>query len=153
MITSLTKQQLAFILDIKAEEARAKMCVAYCKFKGIENEAVENDKGKIVDKYPVSISIEILSKHLNLPTLQSMVNDIEQSYLMRPASKKWILCDFPETTIRLAEQSGKDYPIKINLPPALRSMLPKETLNTVYESWKNSFLDKDFKPKLKVPIV
>ena len=29
-MTTLTKQQLAFILDIKAEEARAKMCHAYC---------------------------------------------------------------------------------------------------------------------------
>lgn len=153
MITSLTKQQLAFLLDIKAEDARAKMCVAYCKFKGIKNEAEENDKGKIIDKYPINISIEILSQYLDLPTLQSMVNDVESNYLSRPASKKWILCDFPETTIRLAEQSGKDYPIKISLPLALRSMLPKETLTKVYASWKISFLDKDLNPKLRVPTI
>ncbi len=153
MITTLTKQQLAFILDIKAEEARAKMCVAYAKFKGEENQAEENDNGKIVDPYPLSISIEILSKYLNLPTLQQSVNDIESNFLVRPASKKWILCDFPETTIRLAEQSGKDYPIKINLPPALRSMLPKETLKQVYDSWASAFKDNEMKSKLKIPLV
>lgn len=46
MITSLTKQQLAFVLDIKAEEARAKMCVAWCKFKGIENKAKNKSQRK-----------------------------------------------------------------------------------------------------------
>ncbi len=49
MITSLTKQQLAFILDIKVEEARAKMCVAYAKSKGIENTAEINDKNKVAN--------------------------------------------------------------------------------------------------------
>ena len=137
MITSLTKQQLAFILDIKAEEARAKMCVAYAKFKGEENKAEENYKGKIVDPYPKDIAISILAEHLNLPTLQDMVNDIETNYLNRPAAKKYILCDYPEKELKARGKAGK--PRKVIIPPALKSMLPEKTQQLIKLEWQKRF--------------
>ena len=133
-MTTLTKQQLAFILDIKAEEARAKMCHAYCKFKGIENKAWINDKNKVVDSYPVDMAISILSKHLNLPTLQQSVDDINKNYLIRPATKKWILCDWPEKRIEALRKLGK--PLKVSIPTALKSMLPDKTIQTIKSEWQ-----------------
>lgn len=139
MITSLTKQQLAFLLDIKAEEARAKMCHAWTKSKGIENEAFVNDKNKVVDSYPLAMDVGMLSLHLNLPTLQEMVNDVEQNYLNRPASKKWILCDFPEKTMKTAKEAGKK--LRVDIPPALRSMLPVKIQQLIKLEWQKRYSD------------
>lgn len=130
----LNKKQLAFILDIKAEEARAKMCVAWCKDKGITNKAFINDKDKVVDEYPETMPIEMLSSQLNLPTLQSSVDDIVQNYLSRKASRKWILCDYPEKKIGLGVKTSS-----IKIPPALRSMLPSESVKTIQEYWSKNY--------------
>lgn len=136
-MTTLTKQQFAFILDIKAEEARAKMCVAYAKFKGEENKAEIDHKNKVVDPYPKDIAISILAEHLNLPTLQEMVNDIRYNYLIRPASKKWILYDYPEKQLKLREAAGK--PRKIVIPPGLKALLPEKTIQTIKLEWKKRY--------------
>ena len=133
----LNKQQLAFLLDIKAEEARAKMCVAWCKSKGIENEAEENAKGKIVDPYPQAMTAEMLSEQLGIPTLVSSIEDIRDNYLKRPATKKWILCDFPEKQDKKAVESGK--PTVLKIPPALKSMINKETNDTILKEWSERF--------------
>lgn len=105
---TLTSQQLAFLLDIKKEDARARMCNAWEKANNIPKSRIgelkvkrqyvskTSDKVKLIDPYPNDMSIEILASGLNLPTLQQMVDDIEQNYLKRSASKKWILCDYPE---------------------------------------------------------
>lgn len=137
MLSALTKQQLAFLLDIKAEDARAKMCHAYAKYKGIKNEASVNHKSKVVDPYPPAMDISILSEYLNLPTLQQMVNDIEENYLNRPATKKWILCDYPEKTMKAAKEAGKK--MKVDIPPALRSMLPAKTQQAIKLEWQRRY--------------
>jgi hypothetical protein len=138
-MTYLNAQQLAFILDIKKEDARAKMCVAWSAHIGQENQAERNAKGKIVDPYPIGMPVEILSKHLNIPTLQDSVDDIVSNYLNRPASKKWILCDYPEKQIAKTESSGEVKPIGI--PAALKSMLPKETKDIIIREWRSRFPD------------
>lgn len=137
MRTHLNKQQLAFILDIKAEDARAKMCVAWAKSIGKPNDAYRNEKEKIVDTYPVDMSIEILASGLNLPTLQESVNDIENNYLKRPASRKWILQDFPEKGIKLAAEKGKRFNFKI--PPALKSLLNEASIKEIEGYWFKNF--------------
>lgn len=125
-MNSLNKSQLAFILDIKAEDARAKMCVAWCNDKQIENKAYYHPvTEKLIDEYPDFMPIEILSKHLNLPTLQQSVDDIEKNYLNRPATKKWILCDYPEKEIEKGTKAGKAI-IKLAIPKALRSMISSD---------------------------
>ena len=141
-MNSLNKQQLAFILDIKTEDARAKMCHAWCRFHGIENKAYVSDKNKIVDDYPEQIPIGILSQSLNLPDLQQMVNDIKLHYLDRPASKKWILCDYPEKEIKSRHTNSKE--LVLSIPPALKSMLPQLTIDRIKEEWTSRF------PKAKI---
>lgn len=137
-MTNLNSQQLAFILDIKKEDARAKMCNAWSKAKGIKNTArrkrKENgDLGKLEDDFPAHMPIDLLAEQLNLPTLQQSVDDITQNFLTRPGSKKWILCDLPEKLRLKALEDGK--PAKFALPPALRSMLPDDQIEYVRNQW------------------
>ena len=135
-MNSLTAQQLAFLLDIKKEEARAKMCHAWCKFHGIENKAYLTDKNKIFDDYPKSMPIGIISQSLCIDNLAMMVEDIHNNYLNRAATKKWILCDYPENEVRLCKT--------LAIPAALKSMLPDHTIETIKEEWRKRF------PKVKI---
>lgn len=139
MIQFLNKKQLAFILDIKAEEARAKMCVAWAKSIGQENQATisRDGKKKIEDPYPVAMPIGVLATHLNLPSLQEMVNDIHDNYLKRPGTKKWILCDFPEKKIKSMDVAGDKK--KITVPAALRSLLPSKIVKEIQEEWHKRY--------------
>lgn len=146
---SLNAQQLAFILDIKKEDARARMCNAWCKYKGIPNETLkeghlqigqvavpgaERPKGsaKVRDPYPNDMEIELLARELNLPNLQQMTDDIHENYLKRPASKRWILCDYPEK--QLEKQTPKH---RIKIPPALKSLLSDADIYTIKTEWRN----------------
>lgn len=133
----LNKNQLAFILDIKVEDARAMMCRAWEKDNDLPAKSFWNKKNKIIDDYPPAMDILMLSKVLNLPTLLQSADDIEKNYLTRAATKKWILCDFPEKEIRLQEEKGKRPTIQI--PPALRSMLPQNTIEQIRTIWTERF--------------
>ena len=95
-MTFLNKTQLGFILDIKAEAARAKMCYAWASENKIINTAYADEKEKIIDPYPETMRIEILAQWLNLPTLQQSVDDIVNNYTKRPATKKWIFAIIPK---------------------------------------------------------
>lgn len=134
----LNAQQLAFILDIKKEDARAKMCHAWCSAKKINNTAFRQGT-KIIDDYPQAMEVSMLSAELNLPTLQDAVNDITENYLNRPASKKWILCDYPEKQIKKLEDAGKTAPFKVSIPPALKSMLPSSQQEKIKNEWQTRF--------------
>lgn len=147
-MTSLNSQQLAFLLDIKKEDARARMCAAWEKAKNIpkmgfafeerlSSNVVRDNSKKIKDPYPNDMPIEILASGLNLPTLQQMVDDIEQNYLKRSASKKWILCDYPEKELKKLANDGK--PLRLNIPAALKSMLPSETIEIIESEWARRF--------------
>ncbi len=138
----LNAQQLAFVLDIKKDDARAKMCNAWCKSKNIPNKAERILGGKIIDDYPQAMPIEMLSEQLNLPTLQEMVDDIEKNYLVRPASKKYILCDYPEKFLLKSATTGADK--KIDLPAALKTMLPADVKERIVKEWQTRF------PKIKI---
>lgn len=157
----LNAQQLAFILEIKKEDARARMCRAWQKSKGIELETTGKQLGKmkdvkrgkskkIEDDYPQAMPIDLLAEGLNIPSLQKMVNDIELNYLNRPASKKWILVDYPEKFIKKCEESGKQFPVSIDIPPALKSILPAHTKEKIYSYWEG-FKTNDLKPRFIIP--
>lgn len=142
----LNAQQLAFILDIKKEDARFKMVNAWCKAKGVPNNLERKHDGKLdkeTDKYPEAMPIDLLAWQLNLPTLQDSVDDIVNNYLIRPASKKYILCDLPEKLILKAKEDG--HKPKMAIPPALRSMLPTKTVEIIFAEWKLRF--KEFRPE------
>jgi len=160
-MTELNSQQLAFILDIKKEDARAKMCNAWEKAKGIAKDSDKmkfekvhgakwSDKGRIEDQYPATMPIEILAIELNMPSLQIMVDDIVLNYLNRPASKKYILVDFPEKLIKKTEDAGEKFPVRIDIPPALRSMLPEHVKAKIYDYW-SGFKTANYQPRFNVP--
>jgi hypothetical protein len=136
----LNSQQLAFILDIKKEDARVKMVNAWCRSKGIPNKLERDGTGKIdkvTDNYPLGMPVDVLAKELNLPTLQDSVDDIVKNFLVRPASKKWILCDYPEKLIEKWSKSGD--PKTLSIPAALKSLLSKESREFIKEEWKKRF--------------
>jgi hypothetical protein len=147
----LNKNQLAFILDIKAEDARAKMCHAWCTHEGIENKAFRNEKEKIEDDYPEAMPIEILASQLNLPTLQQSVDDIVNNYLNRPASKKWILCDYPEKEIEKGTKAGKPL-IKLNIPKALRSMVKQDVQKEIKKEWHSRYHKEDSEGRVLITV-
>lgn len=138
----LNKSQLAFILDIKVDDARAKMCHAYSVANKIKE--VERDfKGKLLDEdFPDFMEIAMLSEQLNLPTLQFSVDDICGNYLNRPASKKWILCDYPEKEIQKGTKDGKPI-IKLTIPKVLRSMIDKSVQDQIVKEWEQRYEKKD----------
>jgi len=142
----LNSQQLAFILDIKKEDARAMMCNAWTRSEGVpkvgqlkEVPKTSRKKNKIEDPFPIAMDISILSKELNLPALQASCDDIENNYLTRNATKKFILWDFPEKAIKKFETDNKAKPYKLEIPPELKSMLPIETQTIIHKQWKERF--------------
>lgn len=148
-MNSLNAQQLAFLLDIKKEDARARMCNAWEKAHDIPKNHIGELKvkreylyktastKKLKDPYPNDMPIEMLATGLNLPTLQQMVDDIRENYLKRKGTKKWILCDFPEKVLKKCADDGK--PLKVNLNPALESLLPDETVAAIKREWASRF--------------
>lgn len=142
MITFLNKKQVAFLLEIQVEDARAKMCVAWAEDKGIINKASWNEKDKIVDDYPAAMPVEILAKSFNIPNLQKLVDDVEMNYLKRPATRKWILSDYPEKELEKMDRLGVGK--RVNIPAALRSMLPTEQVQLIKEEWRKRF------PKMQI---
>jgi hypothetical protein len=140
----LNKRQLAFILEIPVEDARAKMCVAWCKAEGIQNAATYDGRNKIVDSYPEAMPIEVLSAGLNLPTLKESADDIEQNYLTRPATKKWILCDYPEKKIALAYKDERKP--ELSIPSGLKSMLPDVVATKILDEWAKRYPFAKIKP-------
>lgn len=142
----LNAQQLAFLLDIKKEDARARMCNAWTRSKSMEKGRLgeipkakrnKNNK-KIEDDFPLAMPIEILSTELNLPDLQMACDDIEKNYLERKATRRWIMWDYPEKQIATQERAGKTPPYKVNLPPALNSMLPDGIKEQILKHWREA---------------
>jgi hypothetical protein len=77
------------------------------------------------------MEIGTLAEHLNLPDLQMVVDDIQNNFLKRPASKKWILSDYPEKQLETKLKS------KIKIPPVLRSLLYDQDIDTIKREWKS----------------
>lgn len=150
-MNSLNKSQLAFILDIKSQDARAKMCFAWCRDKRIENKAYYDENEKLIDEYPEVMSIDLLSFHLSIPTLQQSVDDIRENYLNRPASKKWILCDYPEKEIEKGTKAGKPV-IKLNIPKALRSLIKPDVQKKIKSEWMERYYKEDSEGRVLVTV-
>src|SRR5688572_656886 len=137
----LNSQQLAFILDIKKADARLMMCNAWTRSKGIEKgndlriAKTTRKKTKIDDPYPNAMPIEMLSTELNLPNLQHVCDDIENNYLVRSATKRYILWDYPEKEIAKFEREVKPKPWRLNIPPALNSMLKESDREIILKHW------------------
>lgn len=140
-------KQLAFILDIKPVEALEKIIYVDCKIKGtitprscdtVKEYLFDKQKSKSVrNSTPESLDVALLEEHLNLPTLSQAIQDIQNNYLIRPASKKWILCDYPEKQLMLCHKGDK--PSRIPFPKALESLLPVVIVDTIKKEWAKRF--------------
>lgn len=142
-------KQLAFVLDIEPIEALEKIIAIHCKIKGIQTPAVQtkitdylhgiDKKGKkLRNSMPETMDIDTLSEHLGIPTLRTAVQDIKENYLNRPATKKWILCDYPEKLIKAAQTAGKKE-TTLTLPGALKSLLTDQVAATIATEWRERF--------------
>lgn len=143
----LNKNQLAFLLDIKAEDARARMCAAWAKYKGIPEEydksgsrvgkTARDDKKKVKDPYPLAMEIAVLSSFGGLPDLQFAVDDIQKNYLKRPGTRKYILSDYPDKELTKQHAAGKAY--KLHIPSFISAFLSKEDQDTIIGEWKRRY--------------
>lgn len=152
----ISYKQLAFILDIKSIRALEHILAAHCKVTGLAlpkpaetpNEYLFNfsEKGKKTTRttWPDSMEVERLEKHLGI-TLQPAINDIRDNYLNRAATKRWILCDFPENKVRLAAEAGKKC-ATLQIPPALKSLISPAVAAEIGKEWEKRF------PNAKVKI-
>lgn len=143
----LNYKQLAFVLGIPPIKALEKIIAIHCGIKNLStpevcekvseylhDRIIQNGKEvKLRNSMPEIMDIETLSEKLNLPTLQASVDDICANYLNRPASRKWILCDFPEK--ELVNKTR----FKVKIPPALKSMLPADQVREIEQIWQQRF--------------
>jgi hypothetical protein len=130
----LNYKQLAFILDIKPIEALEKIIYVHCKVKGISRPQPQDKvKSYLVDGFPEDFDLGSLAVHLNLPSLQQSVEDIRNNFLKRPATKKWILCDYPEKELKTKAHN------RVKIPSALASLLNKKDLEIISEEWSKRF--------------
>jgi proteasome lid subunit RPN8/RPN11 len=135
-------KQLAFLLDIEAVHALEKIIFAYCQ----ENKKALPPPKRITKEspkpytvtdykkmdYPQEVVLSVLEKHTGL-TLAPSIRDIQENYLIRSASKKWILCDFPEKELKT---KPKD---KIRIPPGLKSLLNENAITTIQNEWHRRY--------------
>jgi len=143
----LNKSQLAFLLDIKVEDARARMCAAWAKYKGIPEEhdkegprigkTARDAKKKVKDEYPIVMGVDMLSKYAGLPDLQFAVNDITNNYLKRPGTRKFILSDYPDKELTKQHAAGKPY--KLHIPSFISAFLSKADQDAIVEEWKRRY--------------
>jgi hypothetical protein len=136
-------KQLAFILDIKPVEALEKIIYVDCKIKGtITPRSCDTVKEYLFDKqkkksvrnhWPESLEVSLLAEHLNLPTLQQSIDDIKNNYLVRPGTKRWILCDFPEKELKTKLKE------KVRIPAVLQTMLKPEDVDTIQTEWNKRY--------------
>jgi hypothetical protein len=149
-------KQLAFILDIDPIKALEKIIAIHCKIKGIQIPYPQkkitdylhgrDKKGKkIRNSLPESMEIDTLSGHLGIQTLRTAIQDIKENYLVRPATRKWILCDYPEKLIKAALAAGKKK-TTLSLPGALKSLLSDQVAAAIAKEWAERFPKAIIKP-------
>jgi hypothetical protein len=141
---TLSASQLAFITKERlVSDARKKMIFAWCKEKGLvvpelkkkfPDKNYEKVQMKKLDVYPDLMEVGILSKHLNLPGLQSACDDIRDNYLKRAATRQWIV-EYPQSEIN----SKESIPVKIPIPGTLKSLMSEETIAEVLALWKKRY--------------
>lgn len=129
-------KQLAFLLDIEAVEALEKIIFAYCAENKKPIPAQPPKPYKVTDykrmNYPQEISLAVLEKHSKL-ILSPAIRDIQENYLVRPGSKKWILCDFPEKELKTKPKN------KIKIPSGLKSLLPEQIIQEIQSEWHKRY--------------
>lgn len=140
---NLNYKQLAFILDIEPVEALEKILYVHSKVSGKELPTsmktvkeylfIKQAKKSVRNDLPEALDVGLLALHLNLPTLQQAVEDIQKNYLTRAATKRYILLDFPEKELRLKLKH------QIKVPPVLASLLKSEDVEFIENEWAKRY--------------
>lgn len=128
--------QLAFILDIDPIDALKKIIFIHCKLLNIDIPRSSNlirDYVNKDSKWPSEMELCQLSDHGNMPYLPLMVEQIQNKYLKNSASKKYILCDYPEKELKTKPKN------KIKIPAALASLLKEEDINFIKSQWNKRY--------------
>lgn len=129
-------KQLAFILDIDPIDALKKIIFVHCK---LTNKQIPRSSNLIRDyvfkdsSWPSEMELCQLADHGNMPYLPMMVEQIQNKYLKNPASKKYILCDFPEKELTTKPKN------KIKIPVALASLLKEDDVNFIKSEWNKRY--------------
>jgi hypothetical protein len=124
---TITSKQLAYILSVSHKDAMKIMLRAKRK----NGEVAQETDWEFLEE--VICDIEVVSKEVNAD-IQMAVKDIQENSLKRPAFKKWILHDYVSDKLK-----GDKPPKKVSLPPALKSLLPEETLKEIKNYWNEKF--------------
>jgi hypothetical protein len=134
-MTEISYKQLAFILDIEPIEALEKMIAANCKIghKDLPHKREKVREYLADETIPRTMPVDVLASCLNLPDLSTAIEDIRHNYLKRQATKKWILCDYPE------KQLVNNPRHKVRIPPVLASMVDIKTLTEIKKVWNERF--------------
>jgi hypothetical protein len=123
---NINARQVAFLLGIPKSDANKKIMLAlhgnYAQAK-IESEI--NPDGMI--------DAELFENKTGIPILFAL-NDLKQNALKRKSFAKYLLRDFPEGAINVANP-----PKEVRLPVALRELLSKETLEEVEAYWNKKY--------------
>lgn len=129
-------KQLAFVLNIEPIEAVRKIIFVHCKLKGLPvppcYHIIKDYLGKD-SPYPSEFDIDLLAEHLNVPDLRYALDDIQENYMKRQGTKKYILCDFPERELRTKLKSA------VRIPPVLVSILKPEDVEMIQTEWNKRY--------------
>lgn len=146
-MTTLTANQLAFILKCTVDDARRMMAHAVEKSEGstVATGGINQETRKLIyneDDYQRPVTISILSKQLGMPHLQNAVDDICNNYLKRPQSRGYIY-NLPNEVIqkRLKEYDNKDLiPMyKPDIPKVLKSFFSDDIKSKIYDVWRERY--------------
>jgi hypothetical protein len=135
---TLNARQLGFLLKIGVDDARRTMIAAYCKEQNVEVASWSSTSPKQEyhkDDYPETVKIELLSRHLNIPNLQQVVDEITNNYLTRKSSRGYIL-GYPLKVIEKKQDKGI---IKVSIPSVVKSFLPDHTIAEIIRLWKERY--------------
>lgn len=150
---TLTAKQLSFLLKCTVDEAKRMMANAWEKEQGIEikftgarmdiRDSAGNKSDYNEDDYPSQMDIEMLSRNLNLPYLPDAVTEVHKRYLIRSATRGYIL-SYPESLIKrkIADAGSIEkvlYKLRISIPSPLNTMLAKELIDEIRIEWTKRY--------------
>lgn len=129
----ITARQVQFLL--KESPDKAWMMVMQVRKHLDPSVNILGDKDVIKDP---NVDVEEFDKYHKLEIKRAM-EDIYNNALIRPAFKKYVLNDIPETALGQIFKDGKNPPKTIRLPAALRSLMSPGDLQKVSDYWYKNF--------------
>lgn len=130
---TITSKQLAYIMSTNPSSSMThkNAMKIMLRAKRKNGEVAKESDYEFLEEVVADISI--VSKETGID-LELAVKDIRENSLKRPAFRKWILYDYVSEKLK-----GDKPPKRVSLPPALKSLLPEETLKEIRDYWNEKF--------------